>query len=187
VVSEDRTEQDAQDQADGGQSPSPRPATAAARRERRSAAAGAAGSDVSSDVDGKTDGSTAEDGKADAVKTDDGKADGGTGDGQGTRAASRPAGKRTEARRPETRRSDKSYDPRGRTTLSGRREERASLFSRLVRFLREVVAELRKVIWPTRKELVTYTIVVLFFVSFMVASVFVLDIAFAKGVFWLFG
>ena len=33
--------------------------------------------------------------------------------------------------------------------------------ARLVRFLREVIAELRKVIWPTRKQLVTYTAVVL--------------------------
>ena len=59
--------------------------------------------------------------------------------------------------------------------------------SRLVRFLREVVAELRKVIWPTRKQLVTYTIVVLVFVSFMVALVARLDFVFAQGVLFLFG
>jgi preprotein translocase subunit SecE len=53
--------------------------------------------------------------------------------------------------------------------------------------LREVVAELRKVIWPTRKDLVTYTVVVLVFVSFMVALVALLDYAFAKGVFAVFG
>jgi preprotein translocase subunit SecE len=59
--------------------------------------------------------------------------------------------------------------------------------ARLMRFLREVVAELRKVIWPSRKDLVTYTIVVLVFVSFMVALVALLDLAFAKGVFAVFG
>jgi preprotein translocase subunit SecE len=59
--------------------------------------------------------------------------------------------------------------------------------ARLARFLREVVAELRKVIWPTRKDLVTYTIVVLVFVSFMVALVALLDVVFAKGVFAVFG
>ena len=37
-------------------------------------------------------------------------------------------------------------------------------FSRLGLFYRQVVAELRKVIWPTRKELGTYTSVVLVFV-----------------------
>ena len=62
-----------------------------------------------------------------------------------------------------------------------------SLFSRLARFLREVVAELRKVIWPTRNQLVTYTIVVLVFVSFMVALVWLLDLAFAQGVQYVFG
>jgi preprotein translocase subunit SecE len=64
---------------------------------------------------------------------------------------------------------------------------RGSILLRLNRFLREVVAELRKVIWPTRKELVTYTVVVLVFVAFMVALVFGLDALFAKGVFAIFG
>ncbi|MBA2309444.1 MAG: preprotein translocase subunit SecE [Pseudonocardiales bacterium] len=67
------------------------------------------------------------------------------------------------------------------------RATRGSMLQRLNRFLREVVAELRKVIWPTRKELVTYTIVVLIFVIFMVALVFALDAVFARGVFSLFG
>ena len=64
----------------------------------------------------------------------------------------------------------------------GRRRPRVSLPERLVRFLREVVAELRKVIWPTRNQLVTYTLVVMVFVSFMVALVALLDFLFAKGV-----
>ncbi len=65
--------------------------------------------------------------------------------------------------------------------------EKGSVFARLARFLREVVAELRKVIWPTRSQMVTYTIVVLVFVSFMVALVFALDTLFAEGVALLFG
>jgi preprotein translocase subunit SecE len=59
--------------------------------------------------------------------------------------------------------------------------------ARLSRFIREVVAELGKVIWPTRKELVTYTIVVIVFVSIMVALVAGLDIAFSQVVIWVFG
>jgi preprotein translocase subunit SecE len=59
--------------------------------------------------------------------------------------------------------------------------------ARLLRFLREVVAELRKVIWPNRKDLVTYTVVVLVFVSFMVTLVALLDYVFAKGIFAVFG
>jgi preprotein translocase subunit SecE len=73
------------------------------------------------------------------------------------------------------------------TAVREARPGRGSLFSRLVRFLREVVAELRKVIWPTRNQLVTYTIVVLVFVSFMVALVSLLDYLFGRGVLFLFG
>jgi preprotein translocase subunit SecE len=64
---------------------------------------------------------------------------------------------------------------------------RVGLFGRLVRFVREVVAELRKVIWPTRKELLTYTAVVVVFVAFMLAIVAGLDFGFAKGVLFVFG
>ncbi len=58
---------------------------------------------------------------------------------------------------------------------------------RMARFYREVVAELRKVIWPTRKDLVTYTTVVVVFVSIVVAIVGGLDLAFAKVVLIVFG
>ena len=73
------------------------------------------------------------------------------------------------------------------TAVRDGRPAKISLPKRLVRFLREVVAELRKVIWPTRSQLVTYTIVVLVFVSFMVALVWLLDLVFAQGVLFLFG
>jgi preprotein translocase subunit SecE len=65
--------------------------------------------------------------------------------------------------------------------------KRPNMFARFGRFLREVVAELRKVIWPTRNQMVTYTIVVIVFVSFMVALVGVLDLLLAKGVLAVFG
>ena len=58
---------------------------------------------------------------------------------------------------------------------------------RLSLFYREIVAELRKVIWPTRHELVTYTSVVVVFVSVMVAIVSGLDYLFTKGVLAVFG
>ena len=54
-------------------------------------------------------------------------------------------------------------------------------------FVREVVAELRKVIWPTRKELITYTTVALVFILVMVAIVTSLDYGFTKLVFAVFG
>jgi len=73
------------------------------------------------------------------------------------------------------------------TAVRDARPARVSLPKRLVRFLREVVAELRKVIWPSRNQLVTYTLVVLVFVSFMVALVALLDFLVGQGVNALFG
>jgi preprotein translocase subunit SecE len=62
-----------------------------------------------------------------------------------------------------------------------------SIAGRLVHFVREVVAELQKVIWPTRKELLTYTGVVLFFVAVVMTAVALLDVGFAKTMFLVFG
>jgi len=64
---------------------------------------------------------------------------------------------------------------------------RRGIFARLINFVREVVAELRKVIWPTRKELITYTAVVVVFVAVVLTVVGLLDFAFAKAVLWVFG
>jgi preprotein translocase subunit SecE len=55
------------------------------------------------------------------------------------------------------------------------------------RFVREIISEMRKVLWPSRNELVTYTIVVIIFVVIMIAIVAGLDIGFAKLVLKVFG
>ncbi len=57
----------------------------------------------------------------------------------------------------------------------------------LVTFYRQVMAELRKVVWPTQQQLITYLIVVLVFVLAIIAYVSGLDVLFGKAVFWLFG
>ncbi|HEU0102173.1 MAG TPA: preprotein translocase subunit SecE [Mycobacteriales bacterium] len=54
-------------------------------------------------------------------------------------------------------------------------------------FYKQIVAELRKVIWPSRKELVTYTTVVLVFVVVMVLLVSAFDFAFSQAVLAVFG
>jgi preprotein translocase subunit SecE len=66
-------------------------------------------------------------------------------------------------------------------------EDRVGVFGRVFRFFREIVAELRKVIWPTRKELVTYAAVVIVFVTIMLTIVASLDYGFAKAVLFVFG
>ena len=67
------------------------------------------------------------------------------------------------------------------------RQARRGPFARIALFLRQVVAELRKVVTPTRRELVTYTAVVLGFVVVMMAIVYVLDFGFSALVVFLFG
>ena len=49
-------------------------------------------------------------------------------------------------------------------------------------FLKEVRQELRKVAWPSRKELLAYTTVVLVAVVVLTSIVFALDLVFTKGV-----
>jgi len=81
--------------------------------------------------------------------------------------------------------ADDATPAKDRTSKKG--TERVGLFGRVGRFFREVSSELRKVIWPTRNELVTYTTVVIVFVTIMTALVSGLDLGFAKGIFWVFG
>ena len=54
-------------------------------------------------------------------------------------------------------------------------------------FYRQVVAELRKVVWPTQEQLITYFFVVMVFVLVMIGIVAALDLGFGKLVFWVFG
>ncbi|ORV96950.1 preprotein translocase subunit SecE [Mycobacterium kyorinense] len=54
-------------------------------------------------------------------------------------------------------------------------------------YLKQVIAELRKVIWPNRKQMITYTSVVLAFLVFMVALIGLTDFGLAKLVMLAFG
>lgn len=67
------------------------------------------------------------------------------------------------------------------------RPERRSLFARIALFVRQVVAELKKVVRPTRSELLNYTTVVLVFVVVVMAFVTVLDLGIGTAVGWIFG
>ncbi len=67
------------------------------------------------------------------------------------------------------------------------KERRPGPIARTTTYVRQVVAELRKVIWPTRKELITYTTVVLVFVVIMVSIVAAFDFAFTQAVLAVFG
>jgi preprotein translocase subunit SecE len=67
------------------------------------------------------------------------------------------------------------------------RAQRRGPFGRLSLFIRQVINELRKVVTPTRKELFSYTGVVLVFVVIMMVFVAGLDYVFSFAVNFLFG
>lgn len=66
-------------------------------------------------------------------------------------------------------------------------KDRKGFFARIALFVRQVIAELKKVVSPTRQELLTYTGVVLVFVAIVMAFVGVLDYLIGLGVFALLG
>jgi len=67
------------------------------------------------------------------------------------------------------------------------RAARRGPFAGLIVFLKQVIAELKKVVTPTRKELLSYTGVVLVFVVIMMALVYGLDQVFSFVVIFVFG
>ncbi len=83
----------------------------------------------------------------------------------------------------ETERSAPQPSPAG----GGRGARKPGAGQRLATYNRQVVAELRKVIWPTRQELVTNTIVSIVFVTAMILIVSAFDFVFTKGVLAVFG
>jgi preprotein translocase subunit SecE len=54
-------------------------------------------------------------------------------------------------------------------------------------FLKEVRQELKKVNWPSREEMIAYTVVVLVAVVVLTALVFGMDVGFSRAVLQIFG
>ena len=65
--------------------------------------------------------------------------------------------------------------------------EEKSFFARIPQFYRQVVSELRRVVWPTQKQVSTYTTVVMVFVTFMIAVISLFDLGLTRVIFWIFG
>ena len=66
-------------------------------------------------------------------------------------------------------------------------DNRANPFVFVYNYLKQVVAEMRKVIWPNRKQMGSYTSVVLAFLVFMVTLIGLVDLGLAKLVLMVFG
>ena len=71
--------------------------------------------------------------------------------------------------------------------MSASADQKVGFFGRIPLFLRQVGGELRKVVWPTKEQLGTYTVVVIVFVTLLAILVSALDLAFAKLVLLVFG
>ena len=62
-----------------------------------------------------------------------------------------------------------------------------NIFQRIALFYRQVINELRKVVWSSRNMLTTYTAVVLVFVTFIIAVVSLFDLGLTQLVLFIFG
>ena len=71
--------------------------------------------------------------------------------------------------------------PKPTAAASGKRQR-----TKPRQFVKEVVAELQKVAWPTRQEVASYSLVVLVASIVIAAIIFVMDLAFTKAILALF-
>ncbi|MEU1016741.1 preprotein translocase subunit SecE [Streptomyces sp. NPDC005900] len=77
--------------------------------------------------------------------------------------------------------------PESKKARKGGKRGKKGPFGRLALFYRQIIAELRKVVWPTRSQLATYTSVVIVFVVIMIGLVTVIDYGFSHAVKYIFG
>jgi preprotein translocase subunit SecE len=133
----------------------------------------------------------------------DAASDGGPDDSQGGRTAvvtpQRPTGKRSRLRSDadgpsgavELTDSDSDDDTRKKAKKAKKAktsgDASSNPFVYVLTYLKQVVAELRKVIWPNRKQMGSYTSVVLAFLVFMVTLIGLVDLGLAKLVLLVFG
>jgi preprotein translocase subunit SecE len=87
---------------------------------------------------------------------------------------------------PESGRPD-SDGPESKKTRKGGKRAKKGPLARIGLFYRQIIAELRKVVWPSRSDLITYTSVVIVFVVVIIALVTVIDWGFTKAVSYVFG
>jgi len=157
------------------------------------------------------EGDPANDAASDGGETDDSRASGGR-TAVVTKPAARPqrpSGKRSRQRvadaddtdiespdETEVATDDKAKKARaskktgaGKQTKKPRKpaDRSANPFVFVYNYLKQVVAEMRKVIWPNRKQMLTYTSVVLAFLAFMVTLVGLADFGLTKLVLLVFG
>ncbi|PWI43654.1 preprotein translocase subunit SecE [Streptomyces sp. ICBB 8177] len=90
-----------------------------------------------------------------------------------------------ESGRPEDE-ADELLDSKAKKKRGGKRGKKGP-FARMGLFYRQIIAELRKVVWPTRSDLMSYTTVVIVFVAVMIGIVTLVDYGFTNLVKYVFG
>jgi len=83
--------------------------------------------------------------------------------------------------------SSKNGDGKKRKKVKQKSGKSSNPIAFVFNYLKQVIAELRKVIWPNRKQMVSYTTVVLVFLAFMVALIGGVDLGLTKLVTLVFG
>lgn len=66
-------------------------------------------------------------------------------------------------------------------------EKIGNFFKGIGKYFKEVFAEVKKLTWPTKKELINYTIAVIVFCALMAIIIGLLDLAFGSGFNFLAG
>lgn len=60
-------------------------------------------------------------------------------------------------------------------------EKKEKKTGRFGQFFKEVSGEVKKLSWPTKKELVSYTLTVIAFILLMAVVIYALDLVFGEG------
>ncbi|CAM5696114.1 MULTISPECIES: preprotein translocase subunit SecE [Streptomyces] len=81
---------------------------------------------------------------------------------------------------------DEAPDSKKKTRKGGKRAKKGPL-KRLALFYRQIVAELRKVVWPTRNQLTSYTTAVIIFVVVMIGLITLIDYGLGHVAKYVFG
>lgn len=159
-------------------------------------------SDAVGDADGDLDDGPVEDAVVDSDDADLDDADGEDAgpddeddadrDEDAVAAAAAPRTARTGAAATRSSARDSKAAPTRRpAAVTGRptpkTDERRGPIAAIVLFVRQVIAELRKVVTPTTRELGTYSVVVIVFVLVVMAYIGVLDLGIGRLVLWAFG
>lgn len=101
--------------------------------------------------------------------------------------AERDSGKKDASKSAKTSKAKSTQKDKAKKPKKAGSPSSLNPFVFVYNYLKQVVAEMRKVIWPNRKQMLTYTSVVLVFLAFMVAVVGGADLGLSKLVLLVFG